>query len=66
MQQVGGFSFQWYCFTSIAALWDAFGVIFVSSAQSYLVSFVSDPVRKSVFSVDGDVGGVYVIIYGWC
>jgi hypothetical protein len=48
----------------MAALWDAFGVTFVSSAQSYPVSFVSGPIRKSVSSVDGDVGGPYVIVYG--
>ncbi len=37
-----------------------------SSAQSYPVSFGSGPVRKSVSGVDGDVGGLYVIVYGWC
>ena len=39
---------------------------FVSSAQSSPVSFGSGPVRKSVSGVDGDVGGLYVIVYGWC
>ncbi len=39
---------------------------FVSSAQSYPVSFVSGPVRKSVAGVDVDVGGLYVIVYGLC
>jgi hypothetical protein len=37
-----------------------------SSAQSYPVSFVSGPVRKSVSGVDGDVCGLYVVVYGWC
>jgi len=36
-----------------------------SSVQSYPVSFGSGPVRKSVSGVDGDVGGLYVIVYGW-
>ena len=30
------------------------------------MSFGSGPVRKSVSGVDGDVGGLYVIVYGWC
>ena len=37
-----------------------------SSAQSYPVFFGSGPVRKSVSGVDGDVGGLYVIVYGGC
>ena len=54
----------------MAALWDAFDVTYVSSAQSYaklyLVHLVSGPVRKSVSSVGGDVGGLHDIDFGWC
>jgi hypothetical protein len=37
-----------------------------SSAQSYPVSFGSGPVRRSVSSAGGDVGGLYDIDFGWC
>ena len=50
----------------VPALWDAFDVTLFSSAQSYPVFFGSGPVRKSVSGVDGDVGGLYVIVYGGC
>ncbi len=43
------------------ALRDAFDVTFVSSAQSYPVSFVSGPFRKSVSSVLVDCMSLFMV-----
>ena len=53
------------CLKNVSALWDALDVTFVSSAQSYPVHFVSAPYENQ-YLVVGDVGGLYVIVYGWC
>ena len=51
----------------MAALWDAFDVTFCFvGSKIYLVPLVSGPVRRSVSSVVGDVGGLYDIDFGWC
>ncbi len=47
----------------VPALWDAFDVTLICFRQSYPVFFGSGSVRKSVSGVDGDVGGLYVIVY---
>ena len=48
------------------ALWDALHVIFrFVCPKLYLVHLVR-PFRKSVSTLDSDVGGLYVIVYRWC
>ena len=48
------------------ALWDALDVIFrFVCPKLYLVHLVR-PFRKSVSTLDSDVGGLYVIVYRWC
>ena len=48
------------------SLWDALDVIFrFVCPKLYLVHLVR-PFRKSVSTLDCDVGGLYVIVYRWC
>ncbi len=48
------------------ALWDALDVTFRFVCPMLYVVHLVGPFRKSVSTLDSDVGGLYVIVYRWC
>ena len=67
LSRQGFFRLYHLCLVSICfALWDALDVTFrFVCPKLYLVHLVR-PFRKSVSTLDSDVGGLYVIVYSWC